>query len=170
MRFSNVAILFALSSCAVAQDILGSLPRCGQNCFGNNFQGCQQFDYKCICGNKDLIAELSCCVSKNCNSNDQNTIITLASGLCKAYGVDVPTQASCAASASSTASTASSVSSGSASSAGGSSVTTAPATTSASESQSAAAQTSTGSPGAAGPVATAGAGLGLAVGVLLAAL
>lgn len=217
MRVSAIAVFATLSSLAVAQDILGSLPKCGVSRtlpFGSVH--CSQGDSKIVSAIISKVASssitnafaatkislLSCpavCpriatvvtrpVSKPWHKHPLCTrtvvltitsaIITLASGLCKAYGVDVPTQASCAASASSTAaSTASSNSSGSsgspssASSHGGSSITSAPGTASTSASQSAAAQSSTRSPGAAVPVATAGAGLGLAVGMagLLAAL
>jgi CFEM domain len=33
--------------------------------------GCGQFDYSCICGNKDFISAVSCCVSKKCSPADQ---------------------------------------------------------------------------------------------------
>ncbi|KAK3197361.1 hypothetical protein GRF29_1536g1509493 [Pseudopithomyces chartarum] len=177
MRSSTVAILVTLSSLAVAQDILGSLPKCGQECFGNNFAGCGQFDFKCICGNTNLISELSCCVSTKCNDQDKNTIIKLASGLCQGVGVDVPTQASCAPSAtfgssSSTNSAITGSSTGTASTTSAPTTTSAPATTSGTENQGADAQSSTGSSGIGGPAATANAGLGLAMGMagLLAAL
>ncbi|PSN60545.1 hypothetical protein BS50DRAFT_639961 [Corynespora cassiicola Philippines] len=102
MRFSSIALLGALSSVALSQGLTGSLPECAQNCFGNSLGDCDQNDFRCICGNTELISSLSCCVSQTCSPEEQSAIIGLAAGLCGGVGVQVPTSASCASTASAT--------------------------------------------------------------------
>ncbi|KAF2176679.1 hypothetical protein K469DRAFT_722069 [Zopfia rhizophila CBS 207.26] len=160
MRFSSVAIVAALSSLALAQNLLDQLPKCAQDCVGSNFGGCNPFDIPCVCKNKDLISNLSCCVSTKCSQQEQDATIKFAIDLCKAYNIEVPTSASCSAGASSTS--AASVSSGAsnASSVTSEASTQAPVTaiTGASSASTPAAQ-STG----AAALHTAGAGFGMGV-------
>lgn len=92
MRFFTVAVVAGLSSFVSAQDVFGSLPKCAvsvmqqrggqlltrhqQTCFGSNFGQCAQLDFKCICGNKTLISDLSCCVFQTCSQADQDSQYT----------------------------------------------------------------------------------------------
>ncbi|KAF2200137.1 hypothetical protein GQ43DRAFT_473008 [Delitschia confertaspora ATCC 74209] len=162
MRFSSFATLAAFCSLALAQNPLSGLQPCARDCLTDDFGGCALLDVKCICGNKNLIDNLSCCVSKNCNADQQQETIKFAHDICVANGVTVPTVASCAATAASTgtasaASVSSSVSSGS--------VTSAPSGSSASTTPTAAGNSASSSAGPTGAAAlpTIGAGLGLGV-------
>ncbi|OCK98732.1 uncharacterized protein K441DRAFT_654025 [Cenococcum geophilum 1.58] len=112
MRFVSVVLIASLSSLAAAQ--LDGLPECAQSCVGSNFGSCQTLDIKCICSNKDLISNLSCCVSQACSADDTQKTITFASQLCSTYGITVPTIASCPATVSATGTSAASASGASA--------------------------------------------------------
>ncbi|PVH96009.1 hypothetical protein DM02DRAFT_617519 [Periconia macrospinosa] len=155
------ALVALLGSLTYAQ--LDQLPKCAQDCFGNSLGSCKQLDFKCICGNATLISSLSCCVSTTCNPQEQASVIQLASSLCQANGVTVPTQASCASGASSSTSAPSASGNGSSNS---SVVSTTPARSSSSNSPSGSATRAGGSNSPAGgvPMATAGA-MGLAMGM-----
>ncbi|KAF2810008.1 uncharacterized protein BDZ99DRAFT_301459 [Mytilinidion resinicola] len=116
MRFSIIAVIAALTSLSTAQSLLDQLPQCARTCVGQNFGGCKTLDIACICGNSDLISNLSCCVSKSCDADDTKTTIEFAAQLCKTYNIIVPSVASCASSASATGTPSSTASGASASS------------------------------------------------------
>lgn len=60
-----------LSSLAAAQ--IPGLPSCAAGCVGDSFGSCGALDVQCICKNTELISTLSCCVSKACNKDDQDS-------------------------------------------------------------------------------------------------
>merc|ERR1712070_471377 len=67
--------------------------------------GCNQLDITCICSDSELISGLACCVSKECDTADQDKTIQFAQNLCGGEGVDnLPTSATCASTASTGAS------------------------------------------------------------------
>ncbi|KAF2015989.1 hypothetical protein BU24DRAFT_462201 [Aaosphaeria arxii CBS 175.79] len=168
MRLSTTAVLAALCSAALAQNLLDQLPKCARDCFGNSFGNCAPLDIPCICGNQTRIAALSCCVSQTCEDKDEENTIKFARDICSANGITVPTQASCAASqtgAPSTAPPSSAATSGASTAASSAASSGAP--------QSSAATAATQSPGAAPtPLVAKGIGMGLVAvaGGLLAAL
>ena len=61
-----VAIVLGLASAQFA-----GLPTCASGCIGT-FGSCGGFDAKCICNDKQLIADLACCVSVSCEKDDQD--------------------------------------------------------------------------------------------------
>jgi hypothetical protein len=161
---SSLAAVAFWTALTAAQSLLKGLPDCAKDCVGNNFGGCSLLDVPCICANKDLINNLSCCVANTCSAADQAAVIKFAKDLCVANGVSVPTQASCAASASPTGSSASSSAASSGSPSSGSSSAT--PTAAANSATASAAQ----SGAAAVPTMGSGLGLGVAMAGLLAAL
>lgn len=66
MRFATLAIVAGLSAMVSAQG-LDDLPTCAQKCYEENTGDCSPLDIKCICGTKELIEGLSCCVKRTCD-------------------------------------------------------------------------------------------------------
>lgn len=60
-----------LSSLAFAQ--IPGLPDCAAKCVGDSFGSCGALDVKCICSNTELLSGLSCCISKACTKEDQDS-------------------------------------------------------------------------------------------------
>lgn len=104
MHLSSVVVFAALSSIALAQNLIDQIPTCASTCFGSNFGGCAPLDIGCICANKDLLSSLSCCIAGGCSAEDQETTIQFASDLCQANGVTVASSAFCASTSAPTAS------------------------------------------------------------------
>jgi len=96
MRFSFASIALLSFTAVLAQDV-GDLPSCAQSCVGNSLSstGCGNINVQCICGSKQWIAGLSCCISKSCNTADQAATIKYAQNLCSTVGITLPTTASC---------------------------------------------------------------------------
>lgn len=69
--------LTLLASLASAQ--IPGLPTCAASCVGDSFGSCNSLDVQCICSNTELLSGLSCCVSKACSKEDQDS--TLLSSL-----------------------------------------------------------------------------------------
>lgn len=61
--------LLAFLSVAFGLSIPG-LPDCASNCV-TSLGNCNQLDINCICSDTSLISGLACCVSKTCDSSDQ---------------------------------------------------------------------------------------------------
>ncbi|WPH03722.1 Hypothetical protein R9X50_00660500 [Acrodontium crateriforme] len=120
MRSSTV--LLALATAVYAQ--IPGLPSCAQSCI-TSFGDCNPIDVGCICKAGGLIANLSCCVSKQCDATDQTAVIKFADSICAPYNSNLPTAATCA----STAAATGSASSASSSSTGGSTMSTTSMTT-----------------------------------------
>ncbi|OAL53316.1 hypothetical protein IQ07DRAFT_585261 [Pyrenochaeta sp. DS3sAY3a] len=150
MRFSIVAAVAAFSSTVLAQNLLDQIPKCAQDCFGNSLGTCRTTDIACICGNKEVINSVSCCVFATCPQSDIQSTIDFAVNLCKIVNIEVSTTPDCPSNGTSTNSTTTPSASAS----------TTPSVTAltGSNTPSAAGVSSTG---AAAPFQTAGAGLGL---------
>lgn len=71
MRAVSLTTLALLSALAAAQ--IPGLPNCAANCVGDSFGSCGSLDVQCICSNKELLSGLSCCVSKSCSKEDQDS-------------------------------------------------------------------------------------------------
>jgi len=100
---SAFAVL-AFTGAVLAQVDTSNLPSCAFSCV-TNLGGCNQLDITCICSDTELISGLACCVSKQCDAEDQDKTIQFAQNLCGGEGVDnLPTSATCASTASATAS------------------------------------------------------------------
>ncbi|GAB1735455.1 hypothetical protein NU219Hw_g3086t1 [Hortaea werneckii] len=96
--------ILAFTGAVLAQVDISNLPSCAFGCV-SNLGGCNQLDINCICSDTELISGLACCVSKECDSEDQDKTIQFAQNLCGGEGVDnLPTSATCASTASATAS------------------------------------------------------------------
>ncbi|KAI7159090.1 hypothetical protein KC349_g4413 [Hortaea werneckii] len=96
--------VLAFTGAVLAQVDISNLPSCAYGCV-TNLGGCNQLDITCICSDTELISGLACCVSKECDPEDQDKTIQFAQNLCGGEGVDnLPTSATCASTASSTAS------------------------------------------------------------------
>ena len=65
------AVLVGLSNAQTGGNIPG-IPECAGGCIGN-FGGCGALDADCICNNSDLITNLACCVSVQCDEDDQES-------------------------------------------------------------------------------------------------
>ncbi|KAF2861062.1 hypothetical protein K470DRAFT_257205 [Piedraia hortae CBS 480.64] len=124
MKLSLILAVFVSSVTAAS---VGDLPTCAGQCVKNlgGFGNCGSLDVKCICSNTKLLSDLSCCISKQCDTADQNRTTTFANALCAGQGVTgLPQHATCASSSStgsaSSASATGSKASGSASSTTGS--------------------------------------------------
>jgi len=179
MRFATLAIVAGLSAMVSAQG-LDDLPTCAQKCYEENTGDCSPLDIKCICGTKELIEGLSCCVKRTCDEASTELTIQFAAKLCNANGVEVPTSPSCAASLVSSTAAPTGSSTASASDEANSSAITSGASTaeSASATASGAESAATGeATGSAAPTPTGGAAamqpglsFGVAVAGLLAAL
>ncbi|KHN99953.1 Extracellular membrane protein, CFEM domain protein [Metarhizium album ARSEF 1941] len=98
---SSFIILAAAAAFAAAQlDQLDKIPQCAQPCVssaidGTNIAGCKAADIRCVCGNKDFIAGISCCLQKSCSPSEIESTINFANKLCAASGVDTPKQLVC---------------------------------------------------------------------------
>ncbi|KAI7369427.1 hypothetical protein KC354_g1918 [Hortaea werneckii] len=102
MRSAFAVLAFA--GAVLAQVDISNLPSCAFGCV-TNLGGCNQLDINCICSDSELISGLACCVSKECDTEDQDKTIQFAQNLCGGEGVDnLPTSATCASTASATAS------------------------------------------------------------------
>merc|ERR1712070_1082880 len=102
MRSAFAVLAFA--GAVLAQVDISNLPSCAFGC-ATNLGGCNQLDINCICSDSELISGLACCVSKECDTADQDKTIQFAQNLCGGEGVDnLPTSATCASTASATAS------------------------------------------------------------------
>ncbi|KAI6816750.1 hypothetical protein KC332_g10604 [Hortaea werneckii] len=100
---SAFAVL-AFTGTVLAQVDISNLPSCAFSCV-TDLGGCNQLDITCICSDTELISGLACCVSKQCDAEDQDKTIQFAQNLCGGEGVDnLPTSATCASTASATAS------------------------------------------------------------------
>ncbi|KAK5173465.1 uncharacterized protein LTR77_002146 [Saxophila tyrrhenica] len=175
--YTYIAALALLASSVLAQN--PGIPTCAFDCV-TGYGGCGQFDYQCICSNQDYIAQMACCVSKNCDKADQDSTLEFANALCAGQDVNnLPQTATCASTASSASSTSGSTASTSTASNTGSTVaggtTNAPAPVrtidaaddSASSTSAAAASSSSG---AAARHNVEGVGIGMVVAGLVAAL
>ncbi|CAK1367840.1 uncharacterized protein RHO25_012946 [Cercospora beticola] len=92
--------LLASVALALAQTQMPGLPECAQGCITDSC-GCNQVDLACICSNTQLIDNLSCCVSENCDQSGQDEVFIYVDVLCDSYGgTTLPTDATCAATAS----------------------------------------------------------------------
>merc|ERR1711967_99071 len=100
---SAFAVL-AFTGTVLAQVDISNLPSCAFSCV-TDLGGCNQLDITCICSDTELISGLACCVSKQCDAEDQDKTIQFAQNLCGGEGVDnLTTSATCASTASATAS------------------------------------------------------------------
>ncbi|CAO2648900.1 Nn.00g098490.m01.CDS01 [Neocucurbitaria sp. VM-36] len=158
MRFSFIVALAAFSSTVLAQGLLDQIPKCAQTCFGNNLGTCGFADIGCICGNKEVINTVSCCVFATCSEDDKKKTIDFAVNLCKLNNIDVDTTPDCPSNGTASASSGSVSSTPSATGSTGSQSTTSMG----SQSPTAAGASSTG---ASAPFQTAGAGFGLGMAV-----
>lgn len=71
MRLLSTLALSLLASLVGAISVPG-LPKCAGACVDpSRLDGCQLLQVKCICTNKALLANLSCCLSVNCSPADQ---------------------------------------------------------------------------------------------------
>ncbi|KAF2725671.1 hypothetical protein K431DRAFT_309274 [Polychaeton citri CBS 116435] len=101
--------LIALGA-TLSQAQFAGLPTCAGACIPKDLGGCGQINYDCICTNTALLSQLSCCVSQNCNQEDQDATIKFAQDICgsNANTSALPTTATCASSTASPSSSASS--------------------------------------------------------------
>ena len=72
MHTLTLPTLALLSALATAQ--IPGLPNCAASCVNDSFGSCGSLDVGCICSNKELLAGLSCCVSKACSKEDQDSM------------------------------------------------------------------------------------------------
>ncbi|KAJ6790235.1 hypothetical protein PWT90_06843 [Aphanocladium album] len=98
MQFS-VAIL-AVAGLVAAQDLKNAIPECAKTCVGkfltgSDIAGCSPIDYGCVCGNKDFINSIACCIAPVCDDKGKADTIALANRVCKAFNVDLPTAVTC---------------------------------------------------------------------------
>ncbi|KAL1972394.1 hypothetical protein VTN31DRAFT_6808 [Thermomyces dupontii] len=90
LSFSVVAAV--ILSGAAAQGVDG-LPKCAQACVtGAIPEQCNGFDVECICGDEAFIDKMACCVSKECEGDDIDAVLSFANGICTGAGVNVPTE------------------------------------------------------------------------------
>ena len=64
--------VLAFTGAVLAQVDISNLPRCAYGCV-TNLGGCNQLDITCICSDTELISGLACCVSKECDTEDQDS-------------------------------------------------------------------------------------------------
>ncbi|KAL1993047.1 hypothetical protein VTN49DRAFT_3804 [Thermomyces lanuginosus] len=93
MKLLSVSVVAAaILSGAAAQGVDG-LPKCAQSCVtGAIPEHCSGFDVGCICGDDAFIDKMACCVSKECEGDDINAVLSFANGICTGAGVTVPTE------------------------------------------------------------------------------
>jgi cobalamin biosynthesis Mg chelatase CobN len=120
----------------------------------NNFLGggliadCQAFDAKCICENRDFLAQIACCLVDSCTAEEQKDTVDFAHAMCRTVQVtNLPDEVVCS---TATAAGTSATQAASAASSASGSVTQAPA---ASSDAAADSQTTSQSPNA-GPIPT----------------
>ncbi|POR36532.1 Uncharacterized protein TPAR_03248, partial [Tolypocladium paradoxum] len=170
------ALVMALAASLVAAQSLDGIPDCAKDCVtkfvtGTSIAGCKVADIACICGNKDFLNNIACCLAGVCSQSDQDKTVQYATQLCNASGVQVPNKVVCNSGA---ASSGSASGSASASSTGSASGTATPTTTGTAASASTSGTATGASPtsrstGAAAPVVGSVGGLAGAVLAMLAA-
>ncbi|KAE8152117.1 hypothetical protein BDV25DRAFT_151595 [Aspergillus avenaceus] len=122
MKLQYIPLTLAACLATVAAQGMDGLPDCAKDCAtGSIPKKCQNIDVACICGDKNFINDIACCVSTKCSSEQQEAVIKFANQICSGAGVnDLPKSATCASGSSSAAQT----SSGSSASTKSSSATT----------------------------------------------
>ncbi|EFY90934.1 CFEM domain protein, putative [Metarhizium acridum CQMa 102] len=95
MRSSFVTLAVAVGFAAAQLPQLDKIPRCASYISGTNIAGCKPADIACVCGNKDFIGGISCCLQKDCSKADIDSTIIFAKQLCAASGVKTPEQLVC---------------------------------------------------------------------------
>ncbi|KAK5652076.1 hypothetical protein OQA88_10852 [Cercophora sp. LCS_1] len=107
-----------LASLALATFAVAQLPTCAQSCADSYLRdgiGNCGLDPACICGSKEFISGISCCLADKCEAADQTSAINFASAFCAANSVTtLPTTVVCASTAAPASNTASATPSGSA--------------------------------------------------------
>lgn len=129
---------------------------------GNAIAGCKNGNVKCICENEDFLNGIACCLTDACDDAGKAAAVKFAQQICSTAGVTVPEEVTCN-NSSATESAAASASASSSSAAAAASGTT--ASEAAAGTASAPAVSSTSPAAAAG---LGGAGVGGAVGAVLA--
>ncbi|SMQ53769.1 unnamed protein product [Zymoseptoria tritici ST99CH_3D7] len=77
------------------------LPLCAQGCIATYaesacYGGCSPLDVACICSNKPLLADFSCCVSQFCDPGQIEDVRLFANTICSRAGVSsIPQEATC---------------------------------------------------------------------------
>ncbi|KAH7376299.1 hypothetical protein B0T11DRAFT_324219 [Plectosphaerella cucumerina] len=96
------AVVVASAGLVAAQNTgLGQVPPCAQPCL-NNFLGggliadCQAFDAKCICENRDFLAQIACCLVDSCTAEEQKDTVDFAHAMCRTVQVtNLPDEVVC---------------------------------------------------------------------------
>lgn len=128
---------------------------------GNAIAGCKNGNVKCICENEDFLNGIACCLTDTCDDAGKAAAVKFAQQICSTAGVTVPEEVTCNNSSATESAAAASGSSSSAAAASASGTTSEAAAGTAS----APAVSSTSPAAAAG---LGGAGVGGAVGAVLA--
>ncbi|KAI9779887.1 MAG: hypothetical protein M1816_003312 [Peltula sp. TS41687] len=109
MKSTLAALLITGFSTVIAAQSLADLPKCAQGCVGSSVSvpGCQSFDIRCICSNRDWLQGVACCLAKACSSEEQANAVKFAGSFCATAGVTVPNQVTCPSAAAGSSSAAS---------------------------------------------------------------
>ncbi|KAH6690729.1 hypothetical protein F5X68DRAFT_72354 [Plectosphaerella plurivora] len=102
MKFLAAVVVVASAGFAVAQNTgLGQVPPCAQPCLTNFLGGgliadCQAFDAKCICENRDFLAQIACCLVDGCTADEQKETVDFAHAMCRTVQVtNLPNEIVC---------------------------------------------------------------------------
>ncbi|PHH87348.1 hypothetical protein CDD83_8993 [Cordyceps sp. RAO-2017] len=95
-----LVVVAATASLAAAQDQLDGMPACARDCVakyttGSTVGKCKMGDIACICGNKDFLNSIACCLTGVCSQQDLDKTLKIAKQLCNASGVQVPDKVEC---------------------------------------------------------------------------